>query len=325
MNLHEKAPATSNLLSLESIGFEGTSLEALRKAARTPVGLVLVAGTAGAGKTKTIQSLIGEFTANAVDTPKVVEIEDSHREFFIEGSGVIPVIGYKEDAFKIAMRAAMWRDPDVVYFNEIRDDRSAEIGFRMAQSGVKVFTTIHASSALDISKRLTALGTTPDVLFSKHTISALVYQALLPVVCRECSFDFNAYKATDLKSHEVEQIARIEKYISKDLIAGLRFRNEGGCPCCLHGATGRTAAAEVVIPDDQMLQMLKQGDDAGAFAHWRREGGRLALEHGVSKALRGICDLRDVEHRLDTLDLLQELAAADGRDGAVLIETDPFE
>jgi hypothetical protein len=73
------------------------------------------------------------------------------------------------------------------------------------------------------------------------------------------------------------------------------------------GVIGRTVASEVILPDPYMLKCFRDRQDTEAFMHYRRKGGRIALEHGLMKAFRGNADIRDVEGKLDQITRLHEI------------------
>ena len=58
------------------------------------------------------------------------------------------------DEFSFAIRGALRCDPDTLMVGEIRDLQSAVLAIKFAQSGHRVYTTIHASTALGIVGRL---------------------------------------------------------------------------------------------------------------------------------------------------------------------------
>jgi len=63
----------------------------------------------------------------------------------------------KSDAvnpFASSMMAFLRMDPDVGMFGEIRDSLSAQIAYTAIQTGHKLMTTVHATSALGIISRL---------------------------------------------------------------------------------------------------------------------------------------------------------------------------
>jgi hypothetical protein len=193
---------------------------------------------------------------------------------------------------------------------EVRDHASAELLIHAVQSGHQVFTTIHASSAIDIVARMRSNEVPDDVLGSPSFFSALMYQTLLPVLCQHCSIGVADFAKTVVIEQEFELLQRIFKYLKPVDAAKLRFKHDDGCPRCVAGVTGRSVASEVLLPDPYMLKCFRERRDADALLHYRHKNGKLSLEHGLSRALNGLFDLRDVEHKLDQITRLDELSYA---------------
>ncbi len=300
--------------SLDKLGYEKRHLSYIRRAVAKPVGAVIMAGTTGSGKSTSLNSMLGEKIETNRGKIKVITVEDPP-EYLLIGSTQVPVVRSRSQAksgdknsnpFASVVRAAMRSDPDILMVGEVRDEASAELLIHAVQSGHQVFTTIHASGGLDIIPRLRSNGIVNDVLGGQNFISALMYQTLLPTVCPHCSMDFKAVVKTFSTEQDDELVERINKFLKPSLIETLRFVNHSGCQHCAEGITGRTVAAEVILPDAYMLKCFRDMQDTEAFMHYRHKGGKIALEHGLFKAFKGIADIRDVESRLDQITLLYE-------------------
>lgn len=304
--------------SLDKLGYEKRHLSFIRRAVAKPVGAVIMAGTTGSGKSTSLNSMLGEKIEAHKGKIKVITVEDPP-EYVLIGATQVPVVRSRSKAkagdaaanpFATVVRAAMRNDPDILMVGEVRDEDSAELLIHAVQSGHQVFTTVHASGGIDIIARLRSNGIQDDVLGGQNFIAALMYQALLPTVCPKCSNDFEHIKRVAETENEHEFVERVMRYIKPHLHSALRFRNDDGCPDCKLGVIGRSVASEVILPDPYMLQCFRDKRDTDAFMHYRRKGGRIALEHGVLKAFRGQVDLRDVEVKLDQITYLAELNAA---------------
>ena len=304
--------------SLESLGYNRTQLSNLRRAVAKPVGAVVMAGTTGSGKSTSLNSMLGEKIEIYKGRIKVITVEDPP-EYLLDGATQVPVVRSRSQAkstegavnpFASVVRAAMRSDPDILMVGEVRDHSSAELLIHAVQSGHQVFTTIHASSAIDIVARMRSNGIPDDVLGGQNFFSSLMYQTLLPVICKHCSFGIAEFAKKASSEQDFELLQRVFKYMKPRDASLLKFKDEDGCEHCEQGVTGRTVASEVLLPDPYMLQCFRDRQDAKALLHYRHKGGKIALEHGLLKALQGQCDLRDVEHKLDQITLLEELDTA---------------
>lgn len=304
--------------SLESLGYNKTQLTNLRRAVAKPVGAVTMAGTTGSGKSTSLNSMLGEKIETFGGRIKVITVEDPP-EYMLKNATQVPVVRSRSQAksgdstanpFASVVRAAMRSDPDILMVGEVRDHASAELLIHAVQSGHQVFTTIHASSAIDIVARMRSNEVPDDVLGSPSFFSALMYQTLLPVLCSHCSIGVSEFAKSVVIEQEFELLQRIFKYLKPSDAAKLRFKHEEGCPHCVSGVTGRSVASEVLLPDPYMLKCFRERRDADALLHYRHKNGKLSLEHGLTRALSGLFDLRDVEHKLDQITRLEELSYA---------------
>lgn len=313
-----KMGATGQRRSLESLGYNQAQLSKVRRAVAKPVGGVFMAGTTGSGKSTSLNSMMAEKIDAYKGRIKVITIEDPP-EYLLSGSTQVPVVRSRSAAkntdktanpFTQYARAAMRSDPDVMMVGEVRDESTAELLIHAIQSGHQVFTTVHASSALEIVSRLRSNGVPDDVLGSQSFFSALMYQTLLPVVCKHCSFGVADFAGTVQTEQEYEMLGRIYRYMRPSEVHQLRFTNTTGCKHCEGGIVGRTVAAEVILPDPYILQCFRDRREGDALCYYRDKGGKISLDHGLLKALQGQCDLRDVEHKLDQVTALEELEYA---------------
>lgn len=205
---------SSKPLSLEMLGYQKKQRDMIEEAIAQGVGVTIIAGTTGSGKSTTLQNVLKNEILNKNEKIKVITVEDPP-EYFIPGSTQIPVSrdadGDAKKSFKNALKASMRMDPDVIMIGEVRDEQSAELLIEAVQTGHKVMSTIHASSALSIIGRLETLGIDKDVLGENEFISGLIYQKLFPVLCQHC--------AISLKDGEIPSKRPIEKILIENNLA----------------------------------------------------------------------------------------------------------
>src|SRR3546814_9154070 len=96
-----------------------------------------------------------------------------------------------------------------VLLGEIRDIDTGRAFMDLAGSGVNVYTTVHAPSAVGIPDRLASefIGMPRDFLATANILKLLVFQALLPTLCTHCAVEATPARlaqsgTADLRSEE---------------------------------------------------------------------------------------------------------------------------
>lgn len=98
---------------------------------------------------------------------------------------------------------------------------------------------------------------------------------------------------------------RLERTVSMSGVhpddVNIKFRGTG-CPHCLNGHVGVVPAAEVLIPDDEFLSLVRKGEMHQARMYWMSDlGGRPAKEDSYEKIIAGLVDPRIVEDELEKI------------------------
>lgn len=173
---------TSNILP-----FEGLHLPpVMSKVAMQPQGLVLLCGVTGSGKSTTIASMLDY--VNARKPVHIVTIEDPIEYIFEDKMATVNQreIGIDCLDFKIALRALVRENPDIVLIGEMRDAETFEAALMAAETGHLVYGTIHASSTTQTFSRIYGLFPAEDIEGVRkilgYQMRAFVYQKLLPTL-----------------------------------------------------------------------------------------------------------------------------------------------
>lgn len=119
-----------------------------------PMGLVLVTGPTGSGKSTTLAALIKYITATR--PVHVITIEDPMEFLFSDGVASISQreLGTDTIGFGEALRNAMRQDPDVIMVGEMRDPETIQTVMTAAETGHLVFSTLHTNSATQTIDRI---------------------------------------------------------------------------------------------------------------------------------------------------------------------------
>ena len=119
-----------------------------------PMGMVLVTGPTGSGKSTTLAALIKYITHRR--PVHVVTIEDPMEFLFTDGVASISQreVGTDTPTFAEALRNVMRQDPDVIMVGEMRDPETISTVITAAETGHLVFSTLHTNSATQTIDRV---------------------------------------------------------------------------------------------------------------------------------------------------------------------------
>ncbi|MFN7962924.1 MAG: PilT/PilU family type 4a pilus ATPase [Thermoanaerobaculia bacterium] len=112
-----------------------------------PMGMVLITGPTGSGKSSTLAALIKYVTRER--PVHVITIEDPVEFLFTDDLASVSQreVGTDTTSFSEALRNAMRQDPDVIMVGEMRDPETIGTVITAAETGHLVFSTLHTNSA----------------------------------------------------------------------------------------------------------------------------------------------------------------------------------
>ena len=125
-----------------------------------PMGLVLVTGPTGSGKSTTLAALIKHISERR--PVHVVTIEDPVEFLFTDSVATISQreVGTDTINFTEALKNSLRQDPDVIMVGEMRDPETMQTVITAAETGHLVFSTLHTNSASQTIDRI--LDMTPS-------------------------------------------------------------------------------------------------------------------------------------------------------------------
>ncbi len=173
--LEQEAPAT-----LDALQMPASAQRTLEAALDRPDGLILVTGPTGSGKTATLHAALRRIN---VPERNVCAVEDPVER---QPSGITQVAVNRRAGldFAQALRAFLRQDPDVIMIGEIRDQETASIAVKAAQTGHLVLSTLHTRSAAGAIERLAQMGIPGYDLAS--SLKVVAAQRLVRRVCTAC-------------------------------------------------------------------------------------------------------------------------------------------
>jgi type IV pilus assembly protein PilB len=264
---------TKNLRSLTELGLEKEQIELLVQYAARPDGVMFITGPTGSGKTTLLYALMA---VSVGPDEAVITIEDPV-EYTVTDYAQSAVEAAQGRTFGLLLRAAVRQDPDVILVGEVRDRETAEIAIHSAQTGHRVFTTLHAVSAPAAVGRLTEMGVEPYLITG--AVKAVVGTRLVRTLC-SCS--------------EPVIEPRLS-FIVKEYGDG-EYREPCGCELCKQtGFKGQTLIAEIYPLDKPgTAELILKKTPTEQFTAHMRQFGRSMYEHGMEKARAGISTIEEI-------------------------------
>ncbi|MFT4634172.1 MAG: MSHA biogenesis protein MshE, partial [Crocinitomicaceae bacterium] len=121
----------SGIRGLDDLGMPDAMLKRFRYVLSRNLGLVLVTGPTGSGKSTTLHAALLEINNIGL---KIVSVEDPV-EYRVAGITQVEVNEKIDLTFARALRSILRQDPDIILVGEIRDDETADICLRSAMTG----------------------------------------------------------------------------------------------------------------------------------------------------------------------------------------------
>jgi twitching motility protein PilT len=138
------------ILSFEQLGLPRIVAEF----AYRPLGLVLVCGPTGSGKSTTLAAIIDKI--NHERNVHMITIEDPIEYLHRHKRSVINQREVHADtaSFSQALRRVLRQDPDVILIGEMRDTETIQAAITVAETGHLAFATLHTNDALQTMNRI---------------------------------------------------------------------------------------------------------------------------------------------------------------------------
>ena len=119
-----------------------------------PVGLVLVCGPTGSGKSTTLASIIDrinrERNCHIITVEDPIEFLHSHQQSVVNQREVHA----DTKSFANALKYVLRQDPDVILIGEMRDPETISAALTTAETGHLAFATLHTNDALQTINRI---------------------------------------------------------------------------------------------------------------------------------------------------------------------------
>ena len=146
---------SSNLRALESYEFHQYALQSMSHS-YIKFGLSLITGITGSGKSTTLDAIINYH--NQTNPCQVIVIAAPIEFVHTSNQCIIKhrEVGRDVLSFKDGVTQALRQDPDIIVIGEMRDPDTILASLEVADTGHKVFSTLHTSSAIESIDRIIA-------------------------------------------------------------------------------------------------------------------------------------------------------------------------
>ena len=265
--------------SLKDMKMDAGDLEVIERAIKLPSGLVLICGPTGSGKTTSLYAMLKSIDFSLKN---VISIEDPI-ENIIPQISQIEVNQKAGISFAQLLRNSLRQNPDVICLGEIRDEETAGIAVRAAQTGHLIIATLHSNDNLGTVDRLQNLGVPLRTIAG--ALHVVISQRLVRTLCPHCK------QQTELPAEYVEYFDA----------AGFPKNNifvPCGCPACDGtGFSGRQGIFDIMIMNSQLRQLLEaEGATLSSIQEYinSEHGSSIMAYKGFRLAAEGMTSIDEV-------------------------------
>jgi len=287
---------SSKALTLEELGFQGDALDRLYESMRKPVGMILVTGPTGSGKTTTLYSMM-----EILNTPNVnistVEDPVEYRMPRVNQTQIRPEIGL---TFANGLRSLVRQDPNIIMVGEIRDKETADLAINAALTGHLVLSTLHTNSAPGALPRLIDMGVEPFLIAS--TVNIIIAQRLVRRLTPEHErYHLTAEEAKHFGSSAFDQAEMLKIFQSRKIpgsekgFAGIEFGKPKPTAESPDGYKGRLGIYEVLPVTETIRRLIVEKVSTDDILRQAKSEGMITMvEDGMVKAAQGSTSVEEV-------------------------------
>jgi len=264
---------TMTPLQLEQLGFTKEEQEIFEKYINMRMGLILITGPTGSGKTTTLYAAI-----NRIKSPEenILTVEDPV-EYHLDGINQVeikPKIGL---TFAAGLRAFLRQDPDIIMVGEVRDLETAQICIRASLTGHLVFSTIHTNDTASAVTRLIDIGVEPYLVTSSLIMA--VAQRLMRRLCPDCK-----------EIYTPDEKTRKEFGITAKTI----YKAKGCKKCRMTGYYGQVAIYEILTTNNEIKDLASKNSPPHLIKEAAcKQGMHTLRESAFKKVDEGITSIEE--------------------------------
>ncbi len=282
------------VLDLEKLGFEGRDLKIMKASVEKSVGMILLTGPTGSGKSTTLSALL---TILNDDSVNIVTLEDPV-EYYVNGVNQSQINADVGLTFASGLRSILRQDPDVIMVGEIRDNETAELGVHASLTGHLVLSTLHTNDSFGAIPRLIDMKIEPFLITA--SLTTVVAQRLVRRLCPYCQevADVPAEILQEIKKQlaSVPEEMIVERLGKKMKPEDLKFYVGKGCVRCENtGYKGRILIDEILEIDEELKKVIVTNPTIDSIKEAAKRQNMVSmLQDGILKALERKTSLEEV-------------------------------
>jgi len=270
-------------------------LEKIQRATNSSVGMILVTGPTGSGKTTTLYTILDILNKPDVNI-STVEDPIEYQLPRVNQTQVKPDIGL---TFGSGLRALVRQDPDIIMVGEIRDKETANLAVNAALTGHLVLSTLHTNSAAGTIPRFLDMGAEPFLLVS--TLNIVIAQRLVRKLVPELREEYFLSPAELKELGEKINLDLVLKALIDEKIVPEKTVWEkvpfyhSKSPKDEEAFRGRIGIHEVLDVSRAIKDLIMKNATADEVNDQAKKEGMISMmEDGIFKAVMGITTIEEV-------------------------------
>ena len=271
--LESEAP----MMNFAQLGFPALIEQGLNRLLDLPQGMLLVTGPTGSGKSTTLYAALHRVRKPSVN---IITVEDPI-EYVLPGINQVHVNTRAGLTFASCLRSILRQDPNIIMIGEIRDQETAEIAMKAAQTGHLVLSTLHTNDSVSAVIRLLDLDIPPYMMAA--SLAGILAQRLVRKLCR-CRIQTPA---------RPEFLARMAAVTGGEL-PDSEYQTVGCAACEGIGFKGRIGVYELLSVDEPVRAAIHDGRIDVIQDAARTQGMKLMQADALDKVRAGVTTLSEV-------------------------------
>ena len=293
--------------SIDHLGFSKKILDRLHSLLKRKTGIILVTGPTGSGKSTTLYGALMELYRPDI---KILTAEDPI-EYVYDNITQCEINQKIGNTFAAYIRSFLRQDPEVIMVGEIRDQETAEMAFRAAQTGHMVLSTLHTNDAVSSIYRLLDLKVDSNLIAS--CLSGIVSQRLVRKICPDCKKEYTPSK--DLLNEFFDAPPSDIRW----------FKGQKCSHCNYTGYMGRLAVSELWIPSEEDTILINKGARIDELRESANKSTVFMAEGAIEKLREGRTNLEEMLRTLPYYNINQFRHLGEGSNSIRMLKERKFD